>query len=105
MPDVPTVAESGPPGFEASNWYGSGPRGHAAEIVARLNAERRALRDAEVCKKLAGLGFEIKTTPQEFTSLLGRPRSGRKPGASALESIGGCDCAQRAPATRSKDPS
>ena len=40
MPDVPTVAESGLPGFEASNWYGlMAPAGTPPEIIARLNAE------------------------------------------------------------------
>jgi tripartite-type tricarboxylate transporter receptor subunit TctC len=73
MPDVPTVAESGLPGFEASNWYGlMAPAGTPLDVVARLNAETaKALQDADVRKKLAALGFEIKTsTPQEFTSLL-----------------------------------
>jgi tripartite-type tricarboxylate transporter receptor subunit TctC len=73
MPDVPTVAESGLPGFEASNWFGlMAPAGTPPEIVGRLNAEAaKVLQDAEVRKKLATLGFEIKTsTPQEFTALL-----------------------------------
>jgi tripartite-type tricarboxylate transporter receptor subunit TctC len=73
MPDVPTVAESGLPGFEASNWFGlMAPAGTPPEIVGRLNAETaKALQDAEVRKKLATLGFELKTsTPQEFTTLL-----------------------------------
>jgi len=73
MPDVPTVAESGLPGFEASNWFGlMAPAGTPPEIVARLNAEAaKALQDAEVRKKLDALGFEIQTgTPQEFTALL-----------------------------------
>jgi len=73
MPDVPTVAESGLPGFEASNWYGiMAPAGTPPEIVNRVNAETaRALQDPDVRKKLAALGFEIKTsTPQEFYGLL-----------------------------------
>jgi tripartite-type tricarboxylate transporter receptor subunit TctC len=40
LPDVPTVAESGFPGFEASSWFGIlAPAGTPAPIVARLNAE------------------------------------------------------------------
>ena len=73
LPDVPTVAESGLPGFEASNWFGlMAPAGTPPEIVGRLNAEAaKALQDADVRKKLATLGFELKTsTPQEFTALL-----------------------------------
>ena len=73
MPEVPTVAESGLPGFEASNWFGlMAPAGTPAEIVARLNAEAaKALQAADVRDKLAALGFEIQaSTPQEFSALL-----------------------------------
>jgi len=73
MPDVPTVAESGLPGFEASNWFGlMAPAGTPPEITARLNAEaHKALQAPEVREKLASLGFEIQaSTPQEFSSLL-----------------------------------
>ena len=43
MPEVPTVAESGLPGFEAYSWVGLvAPAGTPAEVVARLNAEVRA---------------------------------------------------------------
>ena len=73
MPDVPTVAESGLPGFEASNWFGlMAPAGTPPEIVARLNAEAaKALQAPDVREKLAALGFEIQSsTPQEFTTLL-----------------------------------
>ena len=73
MPDVPTVAESGLPGFEASNWFGlMAPAGTPPEIVTRLNAEAaKALQAPEVREKLAALGFEIQSsTPQEFTALL-----------------------------------
>ena len=39
-PSVPTVAESGYPGFEADQWYGiAAPARHAGIVVARLNAE------------------------------------------------------------------
>jgi len=73
MPDVPTVAESGLPGFEASNWFGlMAPAGTPPEIVGRLNAETaKALQAPELREKLAALGFEIQSsTPQEFTTLL-----------------------------------
>jgi len=73
MPDVPTVAESGLPGFEASNWFGlMAPAGTPPEIVTRLNAEAaKALQAPEVREKLAALGFEIQSsTPQEFATLL-----------------------------------
>jgi tripartite-type tricarboxylate transporter receptor subunit TctC len=73
MPNVPTVAESGLPGFEASNWFGlMAPAATPPEIVGRLNAETaKALQAPEVREKLAALGFEIQSgTPQEFTALL-----------------------------------
>ena len=73
MPEVPTVAESGLPGFEASNWFGlMAPAGTPPEIVARLNAEAaKALQAPDVREKLAALGFEIQpSTTQEFTALL-----------------------------------
>jgi tripartite-type tricarboxylate transporter receptor subunit TctC len=73
MPDVPTVAESGLPGFEAINWFGlMAPAGTPREIVDRLHAETaKALQDPDLRQKLAGLGVEIQSsTPQEFTALL-----------------------------------
>jgi tripartite-type tricarboxylate transporter receptor subunit TctC len=73
MPDVPTVAESGLPGFEASNWFGLMlPAGTPQEIVSRLNAETlKAMQSADLRGKLDALGFEIHTgTPQEFVALL-----------------------------------
>jgi tripartite-type tricarboxylate transporter receptor subunit TctC len=73
MPEVPTVAESGLPGFEASNWFGlMAPSGTPPEITTRLNTEaHRALQAPDVREKLASLGFEIQaSTPQEFYALL-----------------------------------
>jgi tripartite-type tricarboxylate transporter receptor subunit TctC len=73
MPNVPTVAESGLPGFEASNWFGlMAPAGTPQPVVARLHAETlKAMQAPDLREKLAGLGFEIQTgTPQEFVTLL-----------------------------------
>src|SRR5439155_21037238 len=43
-PDVPTLAESGLPGYEAGSWYGlAAPRGTPPEIVAKLNAETQRI--------------------------------------------------------------
>jgi tripartite-type tricarboxylate transporter receptor subunit TctC len=43
-PDVPTLAESGLPGYEAASWYGlAAPKGTRSEIVARLNAEAQRI--------------------------------------------------------------
>jgi tripartite-type tricarboxylate transporter receptor subunit TctC len=73
--DVPTVAESGVPGFEASNWFAfMAPAGTPPEIVARLNAEAaKALQSADVHEKLVALGFETQSsTPQELAAFLRR---------------------------------
>ena len=58
LPDVPTVAESGLPGFEASSWFGLlAPAGTPKEIVARLNGEvAKWLATPEAKEKLASQG-------------------------------------------------
>ncbi len=68
FPDVPTIAEAGVPGYEASAWYGLfAPAGTPREILAKLNAEvNRALQDPELRKRLVTLGAEpIGGTPEE----------------------------------------
>ena len=73
MPDVPTVSESGLPGFEATNWFGlMAPAGTPPAVVARLNAETaKAMQAPDLREKLSGLGFEIQvSTPQVFQALL-----------------------------------
>jgi tripartite-type tricarboxylate transporter receptor subunit TctC len=69
LPDLPTVSESGLPGFEADNWYGvvttmKTPR----PIIDRLNVEIvRALHAPDVTQLLLTQGLEVRTsTPQEF---------------------------------------
>jgi tripartite-type tricarboxylate transporter receptor subunit TctC len=63
LPDVPTGAEAGVPGFEATVWWGLvAPAKTPADVVARLNAETNAvLRDPAIARKLADLG--VVTTP------------------------------------------
>jgi tripartite-type tricarboxylate transporter receptor subunit TctC len=73
LPNVPTVAESGYPGFEAMNWTGLvGPAGMPAAIVTRLNGEtRKALTNPEVMTRIAGEGGEPSpSTPEEFRTFL-----------------------------------
>ena len=75
LPDVPTVAESGYPGFEADQWYGIvAPAGTPAAVVARLNAEiNKALALAEVAQQLSVEGATpMPTTPQAFGDLIKR---------------------------------
>jgi tripartite-type tricarboxylate transporter receptor subunit TctC len=69
LPEVPTVAESGVPGYEASVWYGVVvPAKTPKEIVARLNAEiGKILRDRANRDKIAASDFEVTTsTPAQF---------------------------------------
>jgi tripartite-type tricarboxylate transporter receptor subunit TctC len=71
LPDVPTIAESGLPGYEGVNWQAIyAPAGTPAPIVARLNAEVNAiLRESDVVAALAELGVEAKpSTPQELAA-------------------------------------
>jgi tripartite-type tricarboxylate transporter receptor subunit TctC len=61
LPDVPTLAESGLAGFEASSWFALfAPKGTPAEITGRLNAEvRKALEGDDLKKRFTELGGEI----------------------------------------------
>jgi tripartite-type tricarboxylate transporter receptor subunit TctC len=73
LPDMPTVAESGYPGYEVSTWFGYlAPAGTPAEIVNRLNTEiNAALKHPDVEKKLVNLGAELDPgTPQAFAKFL-----------------------------------
>jgi tripartite-type tricarboxylate transporter receptor subunit TctC len=69
LPDVPTVAESGLPGYEAIAWQGLiAPAGTPKAVIARLNAEFvNALKQPEVVAKLNEQGFEtVASTPEWF---------------------------------------
>ena len=73
MPDVPTVAESGVPGFEVDSWHGMlAPARVPREIIARLNREIVAvLGKPEVREALLAEGGEITPgTPEEFAAFL-----------------------------------
>jgi tripartite-type tricarboxylate transporter receptor subunit TctC len=73
MPDVPTVAEAGVPGYEALQWYGLlVPAGTPADIVNRLQVETAtALNAADVKKRLADDGAEsVGTTSAEFAKFI-----------------------------------
>jgi len=61
FPEVPTIAESGFPGFEASVWYGLvAPVATPRPIVARLHAEvQKALQTKEVRERMTGVGGEV----------------------------------------------
>ncbi len=73
VPGIPTIAESGLPGFESYNWFGIfGPAGTPQPIVTRVNAEMNAiLEDASVRQRFAQLGFEpAGGTPQAFAAMV-----------------------------------
>lgn len=73
LPDVPTVAEAGLPGFGVTAWAGLvAPAGTPKVVVARLNAElQRALAVPEVEERVQQTGSEVRTgAPEEFAELL-----------------------------------
>jgi tripartite-type tricarboxylate transporter receptor subunit TctC len=67
VPEVPTIAESGFPGFEAVSWYSVvAPAGTPRSVVNKLNAEfLRTLAAAPVRERLATLGFEVVGYPPD----------------------------------------
>ena len=73
LPQVPTVAETGVPGYSATGWYGFyATGGTAPEIVRRLyNESVRALGAADIRERLAKSGNEyVMSPPEEFTAFL-----------------------------------
>jgi len=74
-PDIPTVAESGVPGYEVNQWYGViGPKGLPATIVARLNSElTKVLNTKAAADHLRNEGLvPASGTPDQFRALIGR---------------------------------
>jgi tripartite-type tricarboxylate transporter receptor subunit TctC len=73
LPDVPTVAESGVPGYECTAWFGLvGPAGMPKALVERINSSVRVvLARPDVQKQLAEQGLELTPgTPDEFASTM-----------------------------------
>jgi tripartite-type tricarboxylate transporter receptor subunit TctC len=71
LPDVPTIAESGLPGFEASSWFGVlAPAGTPRAIIDRLNAEGvKWLSTADAKEKMANLGaIAAGGSPEDFAN-------------------------------------
>jgi len=68
LPEIPTIAESGVPGFEAISWFGLyGPAGMPPDVVAKINGEVRKLFDSPDFKK------NVLDT-QYFESIVGTPQ-------------------------------
>ena len=73
MPNVPTVAEAGLPGFEVPLWYSIlAPAGTPKEIVARLSSEvARALAVPETRERLTAQGFDVNyLNPEQMSELI-----------------------------------
>jgi tripartite-type tricarboxylate transporter receptor subunit TctC len=73
LPDVPTVAEAGVPGYEALGWTSIvAPKGTPEPIVKKLNEQlRRIMAMPEISEKLSALGFEPTSgTPKELEQLI-----------------------------------
>lgn len=73
LPNVPTIAEAGVPGYEASAWYGLfAPAGTPPAVVRRLHEEAiKALKRPEVRERLTAIGAEPGgNTPEEFQAFI-----------------------------------
>jgi tripartite-type tricarboxylate transporter receptor subunit TctC len=73
VPELPTIAEAGLPGFEVINWIGLfAPAGTPPEVVARLNAEvQKIMATPEVTKRLEHEGSTFRpTTPEQFAAFV-----------------------------------
>ena len=67
LPSIPTIAESGVPGFEAIGWFGVvAPAATPKEVIAKLNGELvRALATPEIKERISSLGAEVVSTTPE----------------------------------------
>jgi tripartite-type tricarboxylate transporter receptor subunit TctC len=73
LPDIPTFAEAGLPGFEATGWFGIvAPTGTPSDVIATLNAAFvKALTDPPTVERIRVLGAEpIPMTPAEFAAFI-----------------------------------
>jgi tripartite-type tricarboxylate transporter receptor subunit TctC len=69
LPEVPTIAESGLPGYALTNWFGLlAPAATAKETVLKIHADvSRVLRDPEVKTRITSLGADVVgNSPEEF---------------------------------------
>ena len=71
LPNIPTISESGVPGYEINNWYGVFvPAGTPGDIIQRINAETiKAVQKPEVRARLIAVGLEpVWSSPAEFSA-------------------------------------
>ncbi len=71
-PELPTIAESGVPGYDFSTWYGLlVPAGTPKTVVARLNGAAQKALSSDLREKLAQQGVETETsTPEKFSDII-----------------------------------
>src|SRR5690606_38125105 len=73
FPDLPTIAESGYPGFDVSPWFAVfGPAGIPGDVVQKINRDvGQVLADPEFRRNLAEQAAEpLQTTPEQLASML-----------------------------------
>ncbi len=73
LPQVPTIAETGIPGYEVTNWYGvMMPAGVPKDILAKVNADLvKILRQPDVRERFAGEGGDVApNTPEQFGAFI-----------------------------------
>jgi tripartite-type tricarboxylate transporter receptor subunit TctC len=73
LPDVPSIAESGLPGYEATQWFGLlAPAGTPRPVIDRLNQESsKALRSDDLKERLMAEGLEVVAgTPEQFAAYI-----------------------------------
>ena len=73
LPEYPTVAETGYPGYQSGNWYGIvAPAKTPKEVIAAIrNAAASALNDPTISKRLSDLGYvAVGDQPDEFAAFI-----------------------------------
>ena len=77
LPNIPTIAESGFPGYEVLGWYGLlAPAGTPKLIITKLNeAVKQALNNPEVREKISADGADpVGSSPEQFEEFLSKER-------------------------------
>jgi tripartite-type tricarboxylate transporter receptor subunit TctC len=73
LPDVPTIAEAGLPGFDASNWIGVfAPGKTAPRLIGRIHRDlQTVVQDSAVTERMLSLGFEpVASSPADFAAVI-----------------------------------
>jgi len=73
LPDVPTTAEAGLPGYVLASWFGlAAPAGTPAQAIERVNAQAlKAIADPDVRQQMAKLGLEPGgSSPREYAAMI-----------------------------------